>query len=535
MNQSKLFNFSLGLSFILWWSGLAGTQAYQAPLLLWLLLLAFWIYQGRFVELFSAKIQQAGLGLQQAQTQSRLILFLGLQVLIWLAVVVARYFSFHLHTWDSGINSNVIYNLSQGEFYLSFLRVNNLGDHFTPSYLLLVPLYWIAPHTLWIMVLKVFAYGATPYLFYLLARNELPDPIQARQIGILAGFWWFFLYSPAVNAMRYEFSPCSLSTPLIVLAFMALRKEQWGRFFFFSLLILGLKEHFGGFWIGLGCYLFLSEGRKKTGVALIAGGTLVIYLVMFQIQPWARQGYPQFREAGYQFGSLIGPFIDLDKKAIYLFKLLLPFGFLPLIHWRTGILAAPLIGVNLVSGYANMYSGRFHYDDANSTLLLISMVMILKTPLRLKLPQGRGGQSLLLLALTLFFVWMPFSPLRQLRKGFPTPETLTLKAELNRFERQYPQAALVVAPFLGPHLLRREIQALYHPRAQPSCADKFSIYSRPGPVDFILIPAGYKRVKEVYGIAEPKACLESLLNDPRYQLLPGYSQLMAFRLVSPLR
>ena len=43
--------------------------------------------------------------------------------------------------------------------------------------------------------------------------------------------------------------------------------------------------------------------------------------------------------------------------------------------WRNGIMAAPGIGINLISNRSAMYSSHYQYDDIPSVLLFISVIV----------------------------------------------------------------------------------------------------------------------------------------------------------------
>jgi uncharacterized membrane protein len=127
--------------------------------------------------------------------------------------------------------------------------------------------------------------------------------------------------------------------------------------------------------------MVLVTTNKKTGLLLIAAGIVAIYLIMFQVMPY-------FRNYEETWSMVIGPFQDVPAKLLYIFKILIPLSFLPVLFWRIGILAGPAIGVNILSANPSMYSTSFHYDDLSATLLMIAMILIISANLD-KLKFGR--------------------------------------------------------------------------------------------------------------------------------------------------
>ena len=104
---------------------------------------------------------------------------------------------------------------------------------------------------------------------------------------------------------------------------------------------------------------------------------------------------PYFRNFEESWSMPVGPFQDILGKLIYLFKILIPLGFLPIIFWRFGIIAGPAIGVNLLSSGPKMYSTSYHYDDIPSTLLMVAMVLIVSSgSLKLRFWEGKKGWAM---------------------------------------------------------------------------------------------------------------------------------------------
>ena len=84
--------------------------------------------------------------------------------------------------------------------------------------------------------------------------------------------------------------------------------------------LLGFKEHLGAVWIGFGFYMVLATPQKKMGLLLIAGGTIAVYMIIFKVMPFYRNYHDSW-------SMVIGPFQDIPEKIVYLFKILMPFGF----------------------------------------------------------------------------------------------------------------------------------------------------------------------------------------------------------------
>ena len=104
--------------------------------------------------------------------------------------------------------------------------------------------------------------------------------------------------------------------------------------------------------------------------------------------------------------------------------ILIPFGFLPLIFWRFGIIAGPAIGVNLLSGAdrSGMYSTIYHYDDIPSTLLMIAMILSFSSLSMHKIELLKQRKMIWWISavwMSFLISLMPSSPLRVLFAAIP--------------------------------------------------------------------------------------------------------------------
>ena len=219
------------------------------------------------------------------------------------------------------------------------------------------------------------------------------------------------IYAPALNSLYYEFQPSSLAPPFILYAFLCFTSKRWLIFWVLMFLLLGFKEHLGAVWIGFGFYMVLATPQKKTGLFLIAGGAIAVYIIIFKVMPY----YRNYQDS---WSMVLGPLEDIPEKIFYLLKILIPFGFIPLIWWRFGIIAGPAIGVNLLSGSGRpqMYSTSYHYDDISSTLLIIAMILSFSSLSTTKielLKQRKLFWWISCVWVTFVISLMPSSPLRE--------------------------------------------------------------------------------------------------------------------------
>jgi len=379
--QNPVFLWLL-ITLLVWWSGLAGRDLFLVPALIFVCIFAYQTLNKQ-PSIFSTKWTNSN------NSKRWLIHLFLIHVVLNLSITILKYYSYRWNVWDVGSHSNMLYNISQGRFYSSYLGTHNWGDHFSPSMSPLALFYLWYPSTHWVTLAKTFAYLSVPLLIQKICKESFQNKEQAWSVTVIIGAAWMLFYAPALNSLYYEFQPSALAPPFILYAFLCFQRKLWLRFWFTMILILGFKENLGAVWIGFGCFMVLDTPNKKAGVFLISSGAISIYLIMFHIMPY-------FRNFEESWSMPVGPFQDIPGKLIYLFKILIPLGFLPLIFWRFGIIAGPAIGVNLLSSNPKMYSASYHYDDIPSTLLMVAVVLIVSSG-RLKLrfwEENKAGQWL---------------------------------------------------------------------------------------------------------------------------------------------
>src|SRR5262245_38843992 len=202
----------------------------------------------------------------------RLAVLLLLSAFVTIAVLskVIQYYSFRIGDWDTGIYSNVVWNLASGDgFYSDVLNLNHLGEHFSPIIAVFVPFFLIYPSPLWLLVAQGLAVGATYVLLYFVALKVFSDANTrlAKPLALIFAIW-AFLYRPLTSALLFEFHPSTLATPLLAAAVLALL-HSCDRLLWVSVAGLLLsKENAPLAVLGLGIYAGLVLFRPRLGIAL---------------------------------------------------------------------------------------------------------------------------------------------------------------------------------------------------------------------------------------------------------------------------
>lgn len=501
----------LAITLLVWWFGIAGRDFYLLPALIFVGIYSYRLWKKQPFKI-STKWVNSSSG------KRWLISLFLVHVVLYLAITLLKYYSFRWNVWDVGNFSNKLYNISQGSFYSSYLGSHNWADHFSPSMSPLALLYLLTPSTHWVTLAKTGAYLSVPLLIFKICQETFQSKEQAWSVTAILGVAWMLFYAPALNSFYYEFQPSALAPPFILYSFLNFQRKQWLRFWLSMIILLGFKEHLGAVWIGFGCYMVLVTSNKKTGLFLIAAGIVAIYLIMFQVMPY-------FRNYEETWSMVIGPFQDVPAKLLYLFKILTPLSFLPLIFWRMGILAGPAIGVNILSANPGMYSTSYHYDDLSATLLMISMILIISANWdNFKIWQKRSScQWLILVWLVCALTLLPSSPMRELYASIPIQSHWDIRKELIEFDQFSKGESIAVQTALGPQFHRRDILAItedVNGNCVPLQRDMSS------PVTKYLV---FTKSLNHYLINDLEKCLKKMDLSKDHEILTGYQHINVYQ------
>ncbi|MEZ7853253.1 MAG: DUF2079 domain-containing protein [SAR324 cluster bacterium] len=518
--------FILGL--LVWWSGLAGRDLYLVPVLVGILIMAYNVFRANsFKNIFGNSET-----IKAWATNGTLLWLLVLQGIVLTVTAVFKLYSFQWNIWDVGIYSDIIFNTSKGNFYSSYNLAHNWGDHFTPSMSVLSIFYWIYPSSHWMTLSKVLALIISPILIWKICGNVFVEKKQVYYVGLTLSLFWLFFYAPIVNSSYFAFHPSSLAAPAILYSFLCLQKKEWWKLILIFMFLIGLKEHLASVLIGFGLYMILNTQQKKGGFILVILGISTIVVIMWVIMPYYRNYAPAWTTGNIENISL---FKDVMGKLIYLAKLLIPFGFLPIIYWKYGIIAGPAIGVNLLATDKNLYSTVFHYDDLTAPLLFISVILalhrVIASDFLTKYGKKRLFRGLALFWIAFLFVLLPASSMRILWKSIPSSTDLQILSELKKFDSMSEGKRIAVQSNIGPLFQRDKLQWYIQIKGKP-CGMVSHIYSiRNVPVEYVVLVPQLGH----YGINDMKLCLKDLSMNSQARKVPGFEHLVVYEKINKIK
>lgn len=412
-----------------------------------------------------------------------LVLTVGLTVLYtgfmtWLTVV--RHARFLTHAFDLGIQNQAFFTmLSQGYPLVTLYGdtpVNQLGDHFTPIYYLLISLYALAGDARALLVIQTFCLGLAAVLIYLMARQMLPGRSAALSFSLAASF----LLHPALHGVNtFDFHEIALAPLLLLWALYCLESERTQLMLIFLGLAMLTKEEVSLSVAAIGLYLWLFRGQARLGL-LISGVALAYFSVVNGVIMPALGGGPDVgrfarlaseSDAGLLAllnGVLSNPvyafsqaFLDVEKLA-FLALLLLPVIFTPLRARARWLTAVPAFAVALFASTPVQYSIDYHYSAIMLPFVYYLAVAGLRrsksqpvSTLGFNLSSQQTATAVAILIASLVMNWQ-YGWLLGKRYQPPPPLDAHRQAVATLLQAVPAQASVSTISDLAPHLSSRE-------------------------------------------------------------------------------
>ena len=277
-----------------------------------------------------------------------------------------HYYSFGSRAFDLGHFDQAIWHTIHGQPFHQTNRpgaLNRLSIHVEPILLPVSLLYLIyeGPESLFIFQNIIIALGAVPV--FALARHKLRSDILALVFAIA------YLMLPTMQgAALLDFHPGALAPTFLLAAFyfMEVRRPIW--FTIFAVLAGMCKEDIGLLVFMIGLYGFVINRQYRLGITTMAVSLGWVFLAVFVIPKtfassenihWDRYGHLGDGAVNIVLNFVLQPHIVLghlqEINVFHYFQLLLtPTAFLALLNPITLLLAAPSLGINLLSNFEPM-------------------------------------------------------------------------------------------------------------------------------------------------------------------------------------
>jgi uncharacterized membrane protein len=258
-------------------------------------------------------------------------------------MALVKHWTFHTYVYDLGIFHQMLWNSARGHWFASSLKhMNYLGDHFSPSLVLLAPLTWLPCSVELLLIAQAATVVGVAYCVRALARSELGSERGAFILG-LATLLYPSLFAPTL----FDLHPEPFMALLLALGLLALDRERYIAAALCFLVVLGGKEDAGLCLAPLGCVLAFRRQTRGFGILLAIAALAWSALAMFVWMPWFRPAAPQ----GSWFYMVRYSHLGSSVPEIIRFVVLHPLTAL----WRS---ASPMKGLTivvLIAGFAGAF------------------------------------------------------------------------------------------------------------------------------------------------------------------------------------
>ncbi len=300
--------------------------------------------------------------------------------------------------YDLGIYDQVVWNIAHGRLFQTTLVYETGGyyDHFEPILALIAPLYWLVPDVRVLMILQSLALALGSLPIYLFARERLAPYLPSRRAttGFALLFALSYLLYPALhNANLNDFHEVALTPPLLGFALYGLLTGQ-RRLTFISLgLLLLVKEDLTVTLLSFSLYIVALRPRgfrRRDGILLGAFALVWAVLVLRVFYPALTRGMPYpFVDRRYPWMGatpesaikvfLTQPGLVLShllqpQKLWFILRLFAPLLFLPLLGVPAILLAFPILGYLMLSGYEPQWSIQSYYNPPLLPILYFALI-----------------------------------------------------------------------------------------------------------------------------------------------------------------
>jgi uncharacterized membrane protein len=318
--------------------------------------------------------------------------------MLWLVVMFlycsARLASLRYIIIDTGVFESMMWNSLQGNILQSSISHGSfLNFHFSPSLILLVPLYALGQSTEWLFAMQLLAIAAGAPMIFILAKSCG----LTRWHGFLLGVVWLFC-APTIGLAAFDVHEVTFTGWLFMLCTWFAIRKKYLPVFILTAVMLGIKEDMAIYLASLGLVLILGFRQTRIGWALII--ISLVYFVIIYFFLWnilfpdrlhlEADRFAQFGAQGNILGALLSnPLLMIEPMLRWdrlwaVGMLLIPLSLLPL--WHRGMLGVlPSLCVFLSLSVFNWGGFNMHYHAPILALLFIAAIPAMLW-LREKLP-----------------------------------------------------------------------------------------------------------------------------------------------------
>ena len=379
--------------------------------------------------------------------------------------VVLRHIQFQTQAWDLGLFTQTLWNTLQGRMMQNSIEEipQNLAIHMNPVMFLLAPIYALfpTPYTLLVLQTLIIALGAWP--LYLLSRYILQEKFLSLIVAIS-----YLLYPGTQWVNWFDFHPIAFLPTFFFAGIYFALQNSWRWAIMFLALAASTKEDAILLVAVAGLWFALSQWRWHTGISISSAGIAYFLVAVLLIMPWFGGGllrvdrYANLGNSPAEIAQtlLFHPLRVLETitetpKLLYVFWLLAPLLFLPLLGKWAILLLIPGVVENILTYYPAQFSGQYQYDAMVIPGIFLATIYGIRAFVR-RFPSHRKtlGYTILSAGIIVFSLRAPLSNLSLLNELTRTNDRQ--KAYQAMMRMVSPNASVAAHTNLVPHLANRE-------------------------------------------------------------------------------
>jgi uncharacterized membrane protein len=276
--------------------------------------------------------------------------------------------------FDLGIFDETVRGYAQGHLPMVALKgphSDELGDHFSPIWAVLVPPYRLFPtaYTLLLAQAALFALGVVP-----------PARWAAREVGraaaVVVGLGYGLSWGIAAAA-GFDVHEVAFAVPMLAYSATALGRRRWRAAAAWGLPLLLVKEDLGLTLAAIGLYIAL-HGARRLGAATFAAGVVGTFLEIKVLIPafnGGRYAYTGELRSAFQGGlpQAMLRFITPETKLVTVVLMLAVTGFLAL-RSPIALLTVPTLAWRFLSDNPAYWGTDFHYSAVLMPIVFAAFV-----------------------------------------------------------------------------------------------------------------------------------------------------------------
>ncbi len=371
------------------WAALVVGAALAASLLFASRTLAWWERPEHIflllLALISARLYVAPVAVPPLNPRRVLWIGVAAYAVLFSFITVTRHFTFQTHALDLGYYVQLTWNLARGSGpYVSLPEMHAWGDHLSPIMYLFVPVFWVVPGPVALLVAQSVVLSLGAVAVFAIAKRRLGDERPAAAFAVL------YLVNPSLHGINVrDFHAAALAIPLLLAAMCFADARRPWLFGAAAALTLLTREDAAIPVGGLGLWLAVTGRHWIWGGLLACGAFGLLVAETRYVLPYFR-GEPyghhlvRYSHLGRSVTEIVatvllhplrtlGGLLTADR-ILYLFVMLAPLAALPLLAPADLVGALPALGENLLSRDPVIYNPRAQYQAFVLPFLIVAAI-----------------------------------------------------------------------------------------------------------------------------------------------------------------